>query len=63
MKSKIFTLFFFLTIGAGTMTAGTIFSILIGNLYYNLDKENKTAEVTYKDMNSGYDLTIADSML
>lgn len=63
MKSKIFTLFFFLVIGAGTMTAGTIFSILIGNLYYNLDKENKTAEVTYKDMNSGYDLTTADSML
>ena len=60
MKSKIFTLFFFLTIGAGTMTAGTIFSILIGNLYYNLDKENKTAEVTRKDSYSSYDLTTAD---
>ena len=63
MKSKIFTLFFFLLIGAGTMTARTIFSILIGNLYYNLDKENKTAEVTRKDAYSGYDLTTADSML
>lgn len=60
MKSKIFTLFFFMTIGAGTMTAETIFSILIGNLYYNLDKENKTAEVTRKDSYSGYDLTTAD---
>ena len=45
MKQKLFTLFL-----AFAASVGTIFAekILIGDLYYNLDAVNKTAEVTYE---------------
>ncbi len=45
MKTKLFTLFLALITGCGIIFAD---GIQIGNLYYNLDAENKTAEITYK---------------
>ena len=43
MKKKLFSLFFVLVAGIGTMFASTK---KIGDLYYNLDATNQTAEVT-----------------
>ena len=48
MKKKLFSLFFALAAGIGTMFAST----KIGDLYYNLDATNQTAEVT--SQNSSY---------
>lgn len=48
MKTKLFTLFFALVASAGTMLAST----KIGDLYYNLDATNNTAEVTYQEYTS-----------
>ncbi|MBQ9338721.1 MAG: leucine-rich repeat protein [Paludibacteraceae bacterium] len=45
MKKKIFTFFLALVAGTGTMFAE---KVKIGDLYYNLDATNQTAEVTYK---------------
>ena len=42
MKTKLFTLFFALAASVGTMFAE---SVKIGDLYYNLNKTDKTAEV------------------
>jgi len=64
MKTKLFTLFLALIIGAGTMLAGT----KIGNLYYILNDKDKTAQVTfarYQDASSirtyyGPDITEAN---
>ena len=42
---KLFTLFLILIVSAGTMFAE---KVKIGDLYYNLDATNKTAEVTYE---------------
>ena len=47
MKTKLFTLFFALVASVGTMFAWDYEHILIGNLYYNLDTTNFTAQVTY----------------
>ena len=45
MKQKLFTLLLAVAASVGTMFAdGT----KIGDLYYNLNATNKTAEVTYK---------------
>ena len=62
MKTKLFTFFLALAASVGTMFAqGT----QIGNLYYNLNATNKTAEVTYKSYadyiyNEGWNITTAD---
>ena len=44
MKTKLFSLFLALVASVGTMSAST----KIGDLYYNLDATNLTAEVTYQ---------------
>ena len=44
MKTKLFTLLFAVAASVGTMCAST----KIGDLYYNLDTINLTAEVTYE---------------
>ncbi len=44
MKTKIYTLLLAVTASVGTMFAST----KIGDLYYNLDATNQTAEVTYQ---------------
>ena len=46
---KFSLLFLALVASAGTMFAEIIENVQIGDLYYNLDTENKTAEVTYDD--------------
>ena len=58
MKTKIFIFFLALAASVGSMSAST----KIGDLYYNLDAQSKTAEVTYQVYNSGdnyIELTIA----
>ena len=49
MKKKLFTLMLAVAAGVGTMLAE---KVQIGNLYFNLDATNQTAEVT--SQNSGY---------
>ena len=44
MKTKLFTLLFALLSASGAFAAGT----KIGNLYYNLDENTRTAEVTFE---------------
>ena len=51
MKQKIFTLFLALAASAGTIFAE---KVKIGDLYYNLDATNKTAEVTSQNSNPPY---------
>ena len=46
MKQKLFTLFFALVASIGMMKADIIERVKIGELYYNLDTDNKTAEIT-----------------
>ena len=46
---KLFTLLLALIVGVGTIFAD---AIKIGDLYYNLNEENKTAEVTYEKYGS-----------
>ena len=47
---KIFTLLFAVIAGTSTTFAEIIEHIQIGELYYNLDIENRTAEVTYQEL-------------
>ena len=59
---KIFTLFLALATSVGTMFAE---KVQIGDLYYNLDATNQTAEVTYKSYtnykyNEGWGITTAN---
>ena len=56
---KIVTLFLALAAGVGTMFAD---AVKIGDLYYNLDATNKTAELTYQERysNNYPGLTTAD---
>ena len=59
---KLFSFFLALTISVGTMFAWDYDRVKIGDLYYNLDATNHTAEVTYKlqwDANSYSGLTTA----
>ena len=62
MKQKLFTLLLAVAASVGTMFAdGT----KIGDLYYNLNATNKTAEVTYKSYanyryNEGWNITTAN---
>ncbi len=51
MKTKLFTLFLALAASVGTMLA---YDAQIGDLYYNLNAEDLTAEVTYKSYSSSY---------
>ena len=63
MKKKIFTLLLAVTAGIGTTFA---VKVQIGDLYYNLDATNQTAEVTYKScintdqFNAGWTITTAN---
>ena len=60
MKTKIITIFLALVAGVGTMFAD---KVKIGNLYYNLNDEGKTAEVTSQNQwstNNYKGLTIAN---
>ena len=47
MKTKLLTLFLALMVCVGTMFAGNVEFVLIGDLYYYLDTTEKTAMVTY----------------
>ena len=65
MTKKFFTLFFALVASVGTMFAWDYKHVQIGDLYYNLDATNQTAEVTYKsytnyDYNKGWGITTAN---
>ena len=49
MKTKLFTLLLAVAASIGTMFAWDYKQVQIGNLYYNIDATNKTAEVTSKN--------------
>ena len=51
MKTKLFSLLLTLVASVGTLFAN---GTQIGDLYYNLNNENQTAEVTYMDLNDNY---------
>ena len=64
MKTKLFTLLLAVAASVGTMFAE---KVQIGDLYYNLDATNQTAEVTYKSYtnynykyNEGWGITTAN---
>ncbi len=64
MKQKLFTLLLAVAASIGTMFAE---KVQIGDLYYNLDATNQTAEVTYKSysytnyiFNEGWGITTAN---
>ena len=63
MRTKLFTLLFAMLVGTCSLFA---YDVKIGDLYYNLNAENKTAEVTYIWNNSqwgynyGWTITTAD---
>lgn len=52
MMNKRITLFLILVASVGTMLAWDYEHVQIGDLYYNLEIESKTAEVTYRSMGS-----------
>ena len=61
MKQKIFTFFLTLVASVGTLFAWDYERVQIGDLYYNLDQTNKTAEVTYKTTyNEDWTITTAN---
>ena len=61
MKQKLFTLLLALVANVGAMFAWDYEHVPIGDLYYNLDAINQTAEVTRKEeLNSYSGLTIAN---
>ncbi len=51
---KLFTFFLLLVASIGTMFAGDYKRVQIGDLYYNLDATNQTAEVTSQNSSSPY---------
>ena len=53
MKTKLFTLLLAVAASVGTMFAWDYEHVQIGDLYYNLNATNKTAEVTYENMVGG----------
>ena len=53
MRNKLFTLF----IALGTFSNVSAYDVVIDNIYYNLDKTTKTAEVTYNRLHNMYDYT------
>ena len=65
MKQKLFTLLLTVAASVGTMFAWDYERVQIGDLYYNLDATNQTAEVTYKsythyEYNEGWGITTAN---
>ena len=66
MKQKLFTLLLAVAASVGTMFAWDYERVQIGDLYYNLDATNQTAEVTYKSYtnyyryNTGWGITTAN---
>ena len=65
MKQKLFTLLLAVATSVGTMFAWDYERVQIGDLYYNLDATNQTAEVTYKsythyEFNEGWGITTAN---
>ena len=58
MKTKIFTLFLTLVASAGTICAWDYEHVQIGDLYYNLNGTNKTAEIISGDYSNLTTLTI-----
>ena len=48
MKTKLFTLLLAVAASVGTMFAWDYEQVLIGDLFYNLDATNQTAQVTYQ---------------
>jgi len=48
MKSKLISLVIALVAGAGTLSADIIERVKIGDLYYHLNTETRTAEVTWE---------------
>ena len=65
MKTKLFTLLLAVAASVGTMFAWDYERVQIGDLYYNLDATNQTAEVTYKSYtnykyNKGWGITTAN---
>ncbi len=65
MKTKLFTLLLAVAASMGTMFAWDYERVKIGDLYYNLDATNQTAEVTYKSYtfykyNKGWGITTAN---
>ena len=65
MKQKLFTLLLAVAASVGTMFAWDYERVQIGDLYYNLDATNQTAEVTYKsctnyNFNEGWGITTAN---
>ena len=48
MKTKLFTLLLVVAASVGTMFAWDYEQVLIGDLFYNLDATNQTAQVTYQ---------------
>ena len=59
MKTKLFTLFFVIVASIETISAD---AVKIGALYYNLDTQNKTAEVTHDNYSSMTAVIIPDSV-
>ena len=62
---KLFTLLLAVVASVGTMFAWDYERVQIGDLYYNLDATNQTAEVTYKsytnyEYNEGWGITTAN---
>ncbi len=69
MKLKLFTLLLAVAASVGTLFAWDYERVQIGDLYYNLDATNQTAEVTYKShtgniyiygYNEGWGITTAN---
>ena len=58
---KLFTLFLMLAASVGTMFAAD--KVQIGDLYYYLDAENKTAEVTYGSLRYSGSIIIPESVV
>ena len=63
MKTKFFSFFLALIASVGTMFAWDYERVQIGDLYYNLDATNQTAEVAYKsydgEINKSWDIATA----
>ena len=64
MKKKIFTFLFAIVAGMTSLNAEIIKRVSIGDIYYNLTTESRTAEVTYEGASYEYsgDITIPASV-
>ena len=65
MKKQLLLFLFAIVASVGTMFAWDYERVQIGDLYYNLNATDKTAEVTYKSYadyiyNEGWHITTAD---